>query len=80
MAYEHKDETGTLFKNTKKNENSPDWRGNGKINGVQVKISAWEKRKDGKTWLSLSFQNEPILEVDHFEDKTTKRLDDDIPF
>ena len=59
MAFEHKDESGTLFRNTKKNENSPDYRGDGKVNGAKVKISAWEKSKDGKNWLSLKFEVEP---------------------
>ena len=50
MAYEHKPGSFTLFKNDKKeNENQPDYKGSGMdLNGVEVWVSAWVKRPDGK--------------------------------
>lgn len=58
MAYEQRDNSGSLFKNDKKgNEKAPDYRGNSMINGKLMKISAWLKEgKNGTKFMSLSFQ------------------------
>jgi hypothetical protein len=55
MAYEMKDNSGSLFQNDKKDkETSPDYKGSLKIDGVEYWISGWKKSKEGKTWLSLA--------------------------
>lgn len=57
MAFEHRENSGTLFINDrKKTEKHPDWKGEGLIGGVPMWISAWVK--DGKRgeFLSLSFE------------------------
>lgn len=56
MAYELRDNSGSLFKNFKKeNPNQPDMRGDAKIDGVEYFCSAWKKQdKNGNDWFSLS--------------------------
>lgn len=62
MPYEHKDNTATLFVNDDKkkegaNPNWPDYKGQGKIDGVDVWISGWKREtKEGAKMLSLSFK------------------------
>lgn len=58
MSYEHKPMSGSLFKNTKKiNETQPDYRGDGVVNGKDVWIAGWiNKKKDGETYLNIKFE------------------------
>ena len=58
MAYEQKDNSGSLFKNEKKEtENHPNATGSALIGGVEYWVSAWTKRdKNDKPWQSLSFK------------------------
>lgn len=59
MAYEQRDNSGSLFKNKDKEEgdNRPDYQGEAMIDGVMFRMSAWIKRKDGKPpFMSFSFQ------------------------
>lgn len=57
MAFEHKDNSGTLFKNDKKEtESHPNAKGEAKIGGVMYWVAAWTKKdKNGNPWQSLSF-------------------------
>jgi len=57
MAFEIKDNSGSLFKNDRKTEEShPQAKGSAKINGVEYWVSAWTKTtKEGVKWQSLSF-------------------------
>jgi len=57
MAFEQKDNSGNLFKNDRKTEESqPNAKGTAKINGVIFYVSAWTKKdKNGNPWQSLSF-------------------------
>ena len=59
MSYEQKDNDLVLFKNDKKeSDKHPDYKGSGRVNGVDVWLSAWiNKSKDGKTYMSLKTQN-----------------------
>jgi hypothetical protein len=58
MAYEHKDGSGSLFKNDKgDNSARPDYRGDIMLNGVLFEISGWIKPKasnPAEKFMSLS--------------------------
>ena len=58
MAYEQRDNSGSLFKNDKKQEgdNKPNYTGQVTINGVEMWISAWLKDGQNGKWMSLSFK------------------------
>lgn len=58
MAYEQKDNSGSLFKNDKKTtDKHPDRKGSAMIDGVQYWVSGWVRQdKSGNPWMSLSFQ------------------------
>ena len=82
MAYEQKDNSGSLFKNDRMtNEKSPEYKGTVLIDGVEYWQSAWVKTtKDGKKFFSQSFNRKdaqsapakaPVQQVD---------LSDDVPF
>lgn len=54
MAFEHKEGTGTLFKNEKQNDRQPDYRGTIVIQGTTYEIAAWERTSQrGSSYLSL---------------------------
>lgn len=58
MAYEQKDNSGSIFVNDRKQkETHPDRTGTALIDGTEYYISGWLKQsKDGKPFLSLSFK------------------------
>lgn len=65
MAYEQRDNTGTLFRNEEKdpevNPNHADYKGDGLVNGKKVWINAWVKevkegKNAGKKFFSISFK------------------------
>ncbi len=59
MAYEEKENSGSLFVNSHKEKDThPDFTGRGNFNGVSFEISAWKKPgKNGKpVFLSLSIK------------------------
>lgn len=58
MAYEMRENTGSLFKNEKKEkETHPNARGSALIGGVEYWVDAWTKKdKNGNPWQSLSFK------------------------
>tara|TARA_R110000868_G_scaffold376148_5_gene640945 strand:- start:5700 stop:5978 length:279 start_codon:yes stop_codon:yes gene_type:complete len=59
MAFEHRNLSGSLFKNNKRDKEtktSPHAKGDALIDGVSYWISAWTKTdKNGNPWQSLSF-------------------------
>ena len=56
MAYEQRDNSGSLFKNDyKKTSAQPDYTGNAMFNGVEGKISAWIKDGQRGKYMSLAF-------------------------
>ena len=57
MAYENKDNTGSMFPNDRKESaNHPDAKGSAMIDGVEYWVSGWNKKtQDGKNWRSLAF-------------------------
>jgi hypothetical protein len=61
MAWEHKEGSGALFKNAKKEKDShPDYRGDAMVNGTLMEIAAWIKEgKNGGKFMSLSIKPKP---------------------
>lgn len=59
MAYEQRNNNGSLFKNDRKsNDRQPDYNGNAVINGKPMRISAWiRKSQNGTTFMSLAFED-----------------------
>ena len=55
MAYEHKENKGSIFKNEKKEkETHPDYTGQINVAGTLYNISAWSnKSKSGKSYYGL---------------------------
>jgi hypothetical protein len=58
MAYEMKENSGSMFVNTKKEKDThPDRNGTALIGGVEYYVSGWIKEtKSGDKWLSLAFK------------------------
>jgi uncharacterized protein (DUF736 family) len=57
MAYEQNNNTGSLFKNERRqNDRQPEYRGTAIINGKEMRISAWVRTsKNGTKFFSLAF-------------------------
>lgn len=57
MAYETKDNTGSLFPNKKKEKDThPNITGNAMVDGKEYWVSIWSKRdKNGNPWHSMAF-------------------------
>ena len=58
MAYEAKDNTGTIFRNDRKEKDThPNAKGTALIDGVDYWVSAWTKKdKDGNAYQSIAFK------------------------
>lgn len=93
MAYEQRENSGSLFKNDKKTEGKhPNARGSALVGGVEYWVSAWTKKdKNGNPWQSLSFtkkeeQAEPQAKPKASPSSAGKRdggfgeMPDDCPF
>jgi hypothetical protein len=81
MAYEQRDNSGSLFKNDKKTEDKhPDYKGEALINGTSMWISAWIK--EGKTgkFMSLSFNPKDGGNGNRQQSKPKPTEDKDVPF
>lgn len=84
MAYEMKDNSGSLFKNDRKEQpNHPDYRGSAMVNGVEFWMSAWIKNADDpnkKTFMSFSFQPKEERQERYQAQNAAPEIDDEIPF
>lgn len=86
MAYEQRDNSGSVFKNKRKrNENDAAYTGDAKIDGKEYWINCWPKKdKNGDTWMSFSFREKKPRSQDDVPLKTQSKhdieLSDDIPF
>jgi hypothetical protein len=89
MAYEQRDNSGSLFKNERKDKDShPDYTGNGMIDGKGYWFSAWIKKdRNGKPFMSLSFKPKEDQPVQREQRQAPARgsarnadMNDDIPF
>ena len=85
MAYEHKNNTFTMFKNEgKEKETQPDFTGQGKINEKDVEIAGWKKIKQDengntKAWMSLQL-NELEQQQTQIQEPQSEIDIEDIPF
>jgi len=83
MAYEQRDNSGSLFRNDKKEtDNHPDYNGSAIVGGQEVWMSAWLKTAaNGKKFMSFSFKPKdqqaakPVA-----KSAPAPELDDDLPF
>lgn len=89
MAYETKDNSGSLFRNNRKEKDThPDYSGTVRIDGHDMWISGWLKEtKDGQKYFSLSFKrkdgtSERPQEFVRAAQKVFPgaKLDDSVPF
>lgn len=85
MAYEQRDNSGSLFKNDKKeSENHPDYNGSAMVNGTEMWMSAWLKTStSGKKFMSFSFKpkdQQAAKPVAKSAPKAEPDFDDDMPF
>jgi uncharacterized protein (DUF736 family) len=78
MAYEQKDNSGSFFKNDKKEkENQPDYKGKCVVDGVEKQMGAWlRESKNGVKYMSVKF-SEPYNKDGANSAQTTN---DDAPF
>lgn len=82
MAFEQRENSGSLFKNDKREKDShPNATGSAKIDGVEYWVSAWTKDGKNGKWQSLSFKRKE----EKSEGKVTRRnagpmSEDETPF
>ena len=86
MAYEVKPNTGSLFRNEKKEtENHPDYTGSALIDGADLWMSAWLKTTGtGTKWMSFAFKRKDVQSSNAPAQRSAPAhdvdLDDDVPF
>lgn len=91
MAYEQKENSGSLFKNGKKTtDKHPDRTGSALIDGREYWVSGWVKQdKNGNPWMSLAFKPkedkrtvtaEPGQHNQPARRSLREDMDDEIPF
>jgi len=82
MAYELQDNSGTLFRNNKKQDGDklPDYTGNIKINNKEMRIAGWVKQGAKGPFLSLKISEQQA--TDNLKTKPTNLSgnSDDLPF
>lgn len=85
MSYEQKDNSGSIFKNDRKEtDKHPDSTGSALIGGVEYWVSAWRKTPEGKkVYWSLAFTPKDETQLPRNETQPEipqAELDDEIPF
>ena len=80
MAYEINENSGSLFKNEKKEKDThPDYTGKANVMGILYYMSAWKKESsNGKQYLSFAFK--PVQATQEPRASHTVELNDDLPF
>lgn len=78
MAYEKRDNSGSLFKNNRKQrDNDPTLTGSVMVDGKEYWINGWTKTKpDGDKWISLSIRAKEQRDTAHSQSVSSE----DIPF
>ena len=78
-GYEHKENSGSLFRNDRKEQDKhPDYKGSCMVNGVVLEMAAWIKESSsGTKFMSIRFseQRDKPAQSPKKEEKN-----DDIPF
>ena len=76
MAYEHKENKGSIFKNEKKEKDThPDYTGQINVAGTLYNISAWiNESKGGKRYFGLS------VSIPKTKEDNKRISEDDLPF
>lgn len=84
--FEHKLNTGSLFKNESDNDKAPQYTGQANIDGKVKKLSVWVNKiqtgdNAGKSYMSIKI-DEPYVAPASDAVKVTKvaQADDDLPF
>lgn len=84
MAYEHKDGSGSMFKNDKgDNPNRPDYRGDFMLDGTLYEISGWIKPKasnPSEKFMSLSVKPKQQAQGKPQPKQAASDFNDDVPF
>jgi hypothetical protein len=82
MAFTPKNDTGALFRNDKReNDQQPEYRGDGLVNGEPVWLSAWIKEsKDDRKYFSIAFKNKTEKAAHGPRASLKSELNDEIPF
>lgn len=84
MAYEQKNNSGSLFKNDKKlTEKQPDYNGTLKIDGKDYKLAAWiRESKSGQKYFSISAQEINVVPSDNTSSPNQfgAKVDTGLPF
>jgi hypothetical protein len=87
MPFEHKEGSGSLFKNKFKTEanNQPHARGDAMIGGVLYEVSAWTKEGEKGKWQSLAFKPKEAAPVRReplgkHDSGSIQDLESDLPF
>ena len=86
MAYQHRDNSGSLFVNDRREKDTqPNATGSAVIGGVEYWVSAWTKTTDdGGRWQSLAFKPKEDKAAPTDQKVSSQNapagLNDDIPF
>lgn len=67
-----------IFENKKKQNNQPDYRGEAKINGVQMEVSIWIK--EGQKGKYLSGQIKEYIKKQNNEETNKEAEEEGLPF
>jgi len=80
MAFVHKENTGSIFKNDKReSETQPHGKGSALIDGVEYWVSAWTNVKDDNRYQSLKFSRKDENRAPN-PSPAEADFDDDLPF